>query len=304
MACLPLNLMEKRLIMNYRINLMEKRLIMNYRKQIELSIETCPKLPTLCRNLFDQLQDPDIDFTHLERQLQYDPGITSNILRLANSAYFGASGTVNSLPTAMMRLGLRRIWELVMASFASQILLKSLRGYELHSRDLLKHSVWVAIASEEMARLLGFKDLKLLFTAGLLHDMGKIILDPFVSKEQSALLQLDHLSFEQREEIILGMDHAQAGQKLMEKWNIPQEITSAVRWHHQPDSAESFSNIARMIHIADIMAYSEGIGAGIDGLKYRFSSQIKTDLGLKFEDVEYVASKTLDKMNELEALLT
>lgn len=278
---------------------------MTYLEQIERRIKEFPEMPAMCRNLLQSLEDPDVDFKQLEEQIQYDPGLTSNVLRLANSAYFGATGTVNSLRVALMRLGTRRVSEVVTAIMVSPMMLRTLSGYDLRSQDLLKHSVWVAVASEELARLMGYRDVKMLFTAGLLHDMGKIILDPFVREQRERLLQ-EKLSesFDQREEDFIGMSHARAGAELLTKWNIPEEITAAAQWHHDPESATEYPEQVNMVHLADILGYAEGVGTGIDGMKYRASSVAHKRLGLKKSDIEYVASLTLDKMNELESLLT
>ena len=278
---------------------------MNYLKKIERRIQEFPEMPAMCRTLLQSLEDPDVDFKQLEEQIQYDPGLTSNVLRLANSAYFGATGTVSSLRVALMRLGTRRVSEVVTAILVSPMMLRSLSGYDLRSQDLLEHSVWVAVASEELARLMGYRDVKMLFTAGLLHDMGKIILDPFVREQRDQLLQEQLTeSFDRREQDFIGMSHAQAGANLLAKWNIPEEITAAAKWHHDPESAPEYPDQVNMVHLADILGYSEGIGAGIDGMKYRASAVAHKRLGLKKSDIEYVASLTLDKMNELESLLT
>jgi len=278
---------------------------MTYPEKIERRIEEFPEMPALCRNLLQSLEDPHVDFSQLEEQIQYDPGLTSNVLRLANSAYFGAAGTVNSLRVALMRLGTRRISEVITAIMISPMMLRSLSGYDLRSQDLLQHSVWVAVASEELARLKGYRDVKMLFTAGLLHDMGKIILDPFVQEQRENLLQ-QGLSqpFDEREKEYIGMSHAQAGATLLGKWNIPEEITAAARWHHEPESAEGYPEQVNMVHLADILGYAEGIGTGVDGMKYRASQMAHKRLGLQKSDIEYVASLTLEKMNELQSLLT
>lgn len=278
---------------------------MTYPEKIKQSIEIFPDMPILCRNLLQSLEDPNVDFSHLEEQIQYDPGLTSNVLRLANSAYFGATGSVSSLRVALMRLGIRRVSEVVTALMISPMLLQTLSGYELRTQDLLKHSVWVAVASEELARLKGYRDVKMLFTAGLLHDMGKIILDPFVQEQQKALLD-DQLtdSFDEREKNYIGMSHSRAGALLLEKWNIPEEITAAAKWHHDPESTTEYMEQVNMVHLADMLGYAEGIGSGIDGMKYKVSPAAHKRLGLKKSDIEYVASLTLDKMNELESLLT
>ena len=278
---------------------------MTYLKKIERRIKEFPEMPAMCRNLLQSLEDPNVDFKQLEEQIQYDPGLTSNVLRLANSAFFGATGRVSSLRVALMRLGTRRISEVVTAIMVSPMMLRTLSGYDLRTQDLLKHSVWVAVASEELARLMGYRDVKMLFTAGLLHDMGKIILDRFVEDHRSELLQEgDTESFDQRERNVIGMSHAQAGAMLMSKWNIPEEITAVAKWHHDPESTSEYMEQVNMVHLADILGYAEGIGTGIDGMKYKASSVAHKRLGLKKSDIEYVASVTLDKMNELESLLT
>lgn len=277
---------------------------MTYPKKIERRIKEFPEMPTLCRNLLQSLEDPDVDFKQLEEHIQYDPGLTSNVLRLANSAYFGATGSVSSLRVALMRLGTRRVTEVVTAIMVSPMMLMSLSGYDLRTQDLLQHSVWVAVASEELAKLMGYRDVKMLFTAGLLHDMGKIILDPFVWEQRDSLLD-NSLSqtFDEREREHFGMSHAQAGATLLSKWKIPEEITAAAKWHHDPESVTEYTEQVNMVHLADILGYSEGIGTGIDGMKYRVSPEAHKRLGLKKSDIEYVASVTLDKMNELESLL-
>lgn len=277
---------------------------MTYREKINQRIEEFPEMPALSRNLLQSLEDPNVDFSQLEEQIQYDPGLTSNVLRLANSAYFGAAGTVSSLRVALMRLGTRRISEIITAIMVAPMLMPNLSGYELRSRDLLKHSVWVAVASEQLAKTLGYGDAKMLFTAGLLHDMGKIILDPFVQEHQQDLLDENRSTpFDARESQSLGMSHAEAGSVLLSRWNIPEEITAATIWHHDPDSAPEYRDQVYMVHLADILGYTEGVGTGIDGMQYRVSSNVEKKLGLKKSDMEYVASMTLDKMNELETLL-
>ena len=276
---------------------------MSYPKKIEKRIREFPDMPALCKNVLQSLEDPEVDFSHLEKLIQYDPGLTSNVLRLANSAYFGAAGTVHSLRVALMRLGTRRITELVTAIMVSPMMLQTLSGYDLRAEDLLKHSVWVAVSSEEMARLLGYRDVKMLFTAGLLHDMGKIILDPYVEQKRDDLLEESGQSFHLRERDLFGMSHARAGALVLDKWNIPGEITAAAQWHHDPESAPEHEEQVNIVHLSDILGYSEGIGTGIDGMRYRVSPEAQKRLGLGKADIEYVASNTLDKMNELETLL-
>jgi putative nucleotidyltransferase with HDIG domain len=158
-----------------------------------------------------------------------------------------------------------------------------------------------------MAKLLGINVSNLQFTAGLLHDMGKLILDPYILDAKDKLLNPEafhEISFEQRECEVMGFDHAAIGAQIMDQWQLPHEIVAAVRWHHEPSKADAYQNEVDIVHLADILAYSEGVGTGIDGLSYSVSAEAQKRLGLKKRDIEYVASHTLEKMEELESILT
>ncbi|MFW6055488.1 MAG: HDOD domain-containing protein, partial [Thermodesulfobacteriota bacterium] len=236
----------------------------------------------------------------------YDPGLTANILRLANSVHFGAVRKVNSLQAALTRLGTKKILELVLSLTVSSRLTVSLPGYGLQARDLLRHSIWTAVAAQELANLLDMKQVEMIFTAGLLHDLGLLLLDPFIQKERLRFNQaVDTLeaSFEQVEQDILGIDHSRAGGMILAKWQLTPEIVAGVRWHHQPEQATAYQELTLLIHLADMLSLSEGIGTGEYGLQHNVCPQCVKKVGLKKEHLEYVASKTLDKMKELENIL-
>ncbi len=279
---------------------------MTYKDKILDNVSEYPQMPSLCQSVLEHLDDPEVNYKELELKVQFDPGLTANILRLANSAYFGAMRSVDSLHSAFVRLGTRRIFELIISNIAAPLMKYPLSGYDLRPEDLLRHSVWVGVASGELAKVLGINISNLQFTAGLLHDMGKLILDPYVTSERGVLLDQETLkgfSFEQREHQVLGLDHAEVGAKIMDQWQLPYEIVAAVRWHHEPSQALEYQNEVDIVHIADILAYAEGVGTGIDGLSYNVSTEAQKRLGLRKKDIEYAASITLEKMEELERIL-
>src|SRR3989339_497853 len=203
-------------------------------KEITREIELFPAMPALCKFVSTHLNDPNVDFKMIAEELKYDPGMTANILKLANSAYFGAAGRVTSLQTAIARVGMKRMFQLVIASGFSKTLVKPLSGYNLRPEELLMHSVFVAVASEELARVTGIHPPDLLFTAGLLHDMGKVIMDKHVEKAVSIFSEKankEQAFFDVLEKEILGMCHAEAGGTLLEQWKFPHELISAARFH-------------------------------------------------------------------------
>jgi len=280
---------------------------MTFRDQIEQHIDHFAEMPPLCQRLLGYLEDPDVDFKVIRDTIQYDPGLTANVLKLANSVYFGAVQEVASLQAALVRLGTRRIFELVLSLNVSGRLVPALPGYGLEANELLRHSIWTAVAAQELAALLGMKDVDTVFTAGLLHDIGLLLLDPFIAEQHERfgrVMDEQSMAFDQAEKEVLGMDHAEAGARILERWNLGAGMAAAVRWHHAPNEAEENHSLVYLVHLGDMLALSEGVGTGIYGLQFSVSAEPVRALGLKKHHLEYTASKTLDKMRELENILT
>lgn len=280
---------------------------MTRRDRIEQHIDGFPQMPPLCQRLLGYLNDPDVDFKTIRDLVQYDPGLTANVLKLANSVYFGAVQQVTSLQSALVRLGTRRIFELVLSLAVSGRLVPALPGYGLEARELLRHSIWTAVAAQELANLLHMKDVDTIFTVGLLHDLGILLLDPFIAEyrqEFGEISERQQISFDQAEKEVIGMDHAEAGARILSGWQLGAEIVAGVRWHHEPSAATEHRSLIYLVHLADMLSLSEGIGTGIYGLQFNVSPEPVKALGLKKEHLEYTASKTLDRMRELEKILT
>ncbi len=270
------------------------------------AIEDHPPMPAFYRNLVPHVQDPDVSYEQLSKIIRMDPGVTMNILRMANTAYFAGTQRIDSLQQALVRLGSRRLLQIVIAHGISSRLAARLDGYELAPRGLLQHSVGVAVTAECLAHQLGLKTCEMLFTAGLLHDMGKVILDPFVTETRPVfdeLLRDKDRSFDDLEFEVLGITHPEAGARLMERWNFPADVVEIVGCHHHPDRAQGFPAETLMVHLADTLVYSQGMGDGIDGFRYPVADDAAARLGLRSRDVEQVASGALDQLRELEAMM-
>lgn len=253
------------------------------------------------------MNSPSLDYEKLEEAVRYDPGLTANILRLANSALFGVKRPVDSLHMAFVVLGEKKLFELVMAHISLRMFDVELQGYQHERQDFMRHSVWVGIAAEQFAQTLGIKTEETLFTAGLLHDIGKLVLDPFLLQEpeemQASDVESTSESFDKREERVLGINHNEAGAILLEHWNLPSEIYAAVRFHHAPDCATAHKQLIEIVHVSDMLAYAQSVGTGVKGVHYDLSEEALVHLNLQAETVEYVASQTVDEMKEVLDLL-
>jgi putative nucleotidyltransferase with HDIG domain len=278
------------------------------RDEILAQVATVPSLPAVVCRLQDYLDDPEVNFDHLARAIECDPGLTANVLQLANSAYFGWQGGIGSVRDAISRLGTRRIFQMVLCMSVAPLVRRPIRGYDLSADRLWEHSVAAAICAEKLAAGRRPTCQPHAFTAGLLHDLGKVLLGTFVEVDIEPikeLIDLDHLTFCEAERMVLGVDHAEVGAHLLERWNLPPEVTTAARWHHEPARAEShLQGTADLAHVSDVVCLGAGWGAGLEGVPYRLDEGAVARLNLRAQDTERAAAQVVAGLDELLQIFT
>jgi putative nucleotidyltransferase with HDIG domain len=279
---------------------------MNRREEILAMIPSIPALPTAAAKVLSLLQDPHSGISDIMQAVEYDPGLTSNVLRLANSAYFAGPRKISSLREAGVLFGTSRITQLVLASAIAPVAQQEIKGYDLPPGRLLDNLVAVAIGAEELARALKIVAPPHLFTAALLHDIGKVVLGTFVEIDAGPIVELafnEKISFDVAERSILGIDHAEIGAALLEFWKIPEEVVKAVRWHHEPEGFPGDSLVVDLVHVADQLSIECGIGVGVDGLNYRPSQAVVERLHLKGAVAEQVTCTMLAGLGTIRSQL-
>lgn len=254
-----------------------------------------PGFPSAVTQLMEVLEDPNASLSRIEEILKLDPGMTTNVLKLSNSAYFGFPSRVGSVRKAVTLLGARRLKQLVLASCINAVMDRSIPGYELPTGKLWYHSIAVSVTAEGLAKELGIKEQGEIFTAALLHDIGKLVLGAFVSSELEEIEKrvATGVSFDAAEREVLGIDHGEIGAILLEKWAFPEELVHAVRWHHEPDRSDRRHPVTDIVHAANVLCTMIGIGMGRDGLQHEISPATTHRLGLRPQLIETMASKAL-----------
>ena len=264
-------------------------------------VEAFPSLPGATTKLVSLIDDPNAAVAEIEEILRMDPGLTANVLKLSNSAYFGFPSKIGSVHKAIILLGAKRLMQLVMTSCVNSVMNKSIPGYDLPPGEMWRHSIAVSVAAEGLIEELNVPEADEIFTAALLHDVGKLVLGEFVKDDIVKIEKIvsKDVSFEVAEQAVLGIDHAEIGAKILESWGLPEEIVSAVRWHHDPDAADTTSTLIDIVHVANVLCLMIGIGVGREGLQYRPSPVVTKRLGIKSAHIEKVASHTLDWVSDL-----
>ncbi len=274
-------------------------------KHITSLLKSFPSMPGAAVKLLALIDDPEINVAQIEKILRQDAGLTANLLKLANSAYLGIPSKVGSVRQAILLLGLKRLIQMVIASCVSAIMDKPVPGYDLPAGELWRHSIAVTVAAEGLVKELNVEAAEEVFTAALLHDVGKLVLGEFVAddfkKIEKALIR--GVTFETAEDMVLGTNHADIGARILSQWSLPPDIVNTVRWHHDPESADQSDMMLDIVHVANVLCLMIGIGVGRDGLQHQPSGVVIERLGLETHHLEKVASQTMQWVTELSEVL-
>lgn len=271
--------------------------------RIALDIEAFPGMPTTAAKLLPLLEDSDTTAAEIESILKYDPGLTANILKLTNSAYFGIPTRISSVRQAIVLLGWKRLLQVVTTICMSPLMNKTIPGYDLPRGALWQHSIAVSVAAEVLVNALKIPDADEVFTAALLHDVGKLILGGFVKEdiEQIEDMVTKGITFDVAESMVLGTNHAEIGGQILGKWSFPSELVSAVQWHHDPESCEESCNLSDIVHVANTMGIMTGYGKIDQDLALEHFSAVADRLGLAPENLEEMAQQTAAQVKKLMA---
>jgi putative nucleotidyltransferase with HDIG domain len=250
-------------------------------------IDNLPPMPTVAVHLLEAANNPEIDMATVAEWIGRDPGMTANLLRLCNSCFYGFAGEVSSVRQAASLFGLRKLAQIALTALSSRYLTSAHPGYELASGELWKHSIIAATAAETVASQCGYDNVGTAFTAGLLHDIGKIVIAEYVGQERNRILELAHdkkMGFMAAERQVLGFTHCDIGAVLLSRWNFPAPLCEAVRCHHDSQSATLDPKLARITQLADALTMIMGIGLGADGLCYPLPESVLQGLGITSQD--------------------
>jgi len=216
-----------------------------------------PAMPEVMINVQKLIKHPATTPAQLAKIIETDPSMVAGILKVANSAYYGFRGKVSTIQHASSLFGTRRLAELITAISAGGVLGKAMDGYGQKAGDMWRHSILVACTASEIAAIVADDILDSAYMAGLLHDIGKIILDPHVRERK---MLFDHYfstypekTIQDAEGHILGFDHAVIAAILCEKWSLPKTIAFGIRNHHQPSSAGDHL-LSHIVHLADYLS--------------------------------------------------
>ncbi|MDD3270093.1 MAG: HDOD domain-containing protein [Syntrophomonadaceae bacterium] len=224
------------------------------------TVNDLPSLPHLVVKIMQLTDNPHVTARDINEVLSQDQGLVAKVLRMANSAYYGFSRHISTVTDAVICLGFKTVRSIVMAASVNDLLNRELKGYGLNKGYLWKHSQDTAAA----ARLIAMQncpdvDCEVAYTAALLHDIGKIILDAPMRDLYAEVLSTasqNNISFYDAETKVLGFNHALAGSRVVERWNLPAELVESIAFHHTPEQAVLNPKLAALLCFSNALTIS------------------------------------------------
>ena len=270
-------------------------------EQIMMEVSAFPSMPRAGIKLRALLNKEDVSIDEIEEILRHDPGLAANVLRLANSAFFGLSKKVRSLKQAVMLLGVKRFAQIAVSACINKILDTTVEGYNLSPGEIWFHSIAVSNAAEQIGKNRKLSETDDAFTPGLLHDMGKLVLGKFIKEESKRFESLvkEGIPMVIAEQMVFETDHAEIGALILYKWSFPPDIVDAVHWHHNPEQIRNSNKLSDIVYLSNLMCQTT---ASSESELEQFvvpSSVVLKRLGINLEQYRSMLDNAIRWMNEL-----
>lgn len=271
------------------------------------AIDHLKPISDIAGKVMSLLDDPDCGMSDLSDIIRHEPSLTANVLKLANSAYFGLPEKIEDARQAIVFLGMNQVIDLVLMVSCSPVLRGSHKGYGLDQGELWKRAVAAAILANDLTAVSGHSRSSLTFTAALLRDIGKVVVDQHVESAAEQIMErvrTQGIDFMAAERQVLGVDHAQVGAMVAHAWHLPMTLQCVIRHHHAPFETDGCFEAAALVHLADRLCRQMNIGVGIDDSAYLDDDRIAKALDVGEADIQSVINGFETKMARVAVLFS
>lgn len=252
--------------------------------------ENLPVLPQVASTVLKMADDPRTGAKDLERTIERDMSLATKILKVANSSYYGMSN-ISSIGRAVSVLGINTVRSLVV-SLAYQQMVSGRTASQLFQRsEFWSHSLGVGITARVVSKMILPQKAEELYLAGLMHDVGMLVLDRFLPAEFDSAIKMsreEKISMAQAEEAVFGYNHAQVGGLLAERWGLSPAICNAVTYHHAVAQDDEHCNTTSIIAVANGLAHQSGLSNHAHGSTQEIDEFALATLGINEEQLSVI----------------
>ncbi len=275
------------------------------------SILDLPSLPLVVDKVREAIRDPNSDAKRIAKLIEDDPAMMARVLKVVNSPLYGGREPITNLQAAVARMGMNAVNNIAMSTSVFSTFGKDTdKGFSREEfwRHCISTGIGAAVLYEKCKG-----NVKKRFTpdvlhlSGLMHDIGKLVLlryfhDEFMKAVRHADDEASPLAASEKQ--VIGMDHAEIGSWLANRWKLPPDLVQVVRWHHLPDSApEEARDLAMLCHCSNYICNLESLGNGGDLPAPTFQESVWTKLGLALSDISGVVDQITAESKKSEILM-
>jgi len=223
---------------------------------IARAVSAVKPIPQIALKIIRMMNDGNYNMNAVADEIKKDQIISAGIIRMCNSSYFRMKNKIDTIDRALFILGERHLFQMIISSSLENSFSDVKQGYSLCKGGLFRHSIGTALISEELARFTGVVKPDIAYTAGLLHDIGKVVLDQYLSSAYTLFYrrtQLDMIELSEAEKETLGITHTEAGKILGESWSLDERLIDTIRYHHQPELSSVDTKLVHVVYLADLL---------------------------------------------------
>ncbi|NWF97855.1 MAG: HDOD domain-containing protein [Nitrospirae bacterium] len=257
------------------------------------SINELPVLPEVVLHINELLKKSASSIDEVADLIEKDSALSSKVLRLANSSYYGLSSQVDSVSRAIIVLGFNNVCNVVTSIGVSAIFKENYKGIGIDLSGLWIHTLGCAVASKVLMSLKNDSESEKAFICGILHDIGKIIIAKTLPSEQKKVfdaLKKSNKTISELENEIIGTDHAKVGFAIAKKWRFPDYILDVIRFHHIPHLSKEASDITVSVHLGNAIAKALSLGISTDPKVAIIAPDLWKQIGIDEKKIHSVIS--------------
>ena len=276
-----------------------------YLDKILTKVNDVPTLPMTVLRVMQSIEDPLCSAGDLSKIILADPAMTIKVLKLANSAYYGFRQKISNIPQAITLLGFATLKNALLSAAVFDLFRVSGTGFDLPG--LWKHSVATATAAKLIAKRVRFPNSEKAFTAGLLHDVGKIMIARYLPASLGSIMEMvrnENIPMLEAETRVIGLAHPAFGAWVMSRWNLPSALVEAVEYHHQPTQSQYSFDLAGIVYLANILTHRAQIGSGGDILRREADPSVLEYFSVGENGLVELQESLLFKRLEIESFAT
>jgi HD-like signal output (HDOD) protein len=256
--------------------------------------------PLVFNKLQEALNNPDLSFKDFDAIISADPSLTARLLKVANSSFYALDTKVETITHALGIVGVKPLIEMALTT----VMVQKLKGVPLGVIDIQsfwKHNVACGLAARAIAQNLGAGNLESFYTAGMLHEIGSLIICQ--GNPKKARLIFDRCRGEgvpqsEIEEEVFGFSHARVGAMIFKEWGLSPVLVESVRYHHYPTKAENFPLETAILHVADFLVYKMNYTLGKDHAIPALDPSVVHITGVTRESLQYIHQSVNTQMAE------